>query len=73
MAPMVVDEISYSLSQFVTHSINEAIHEVLLWDMAADLFEGAFGSSASLDEVIPADGGTAGAVAIFGKTWQVVH
>jgi hypothetical protein len=70
---MVVDEVSYSLSQFVAHSIDEATREVLSWDVAADLFEGAFGPSTSFDEVVPADGGTAGAVAIFGETWQVVH
>jgi hypothetical protein len=70
---MVVDEVSYSLSQFVPHSIDEAIHEVLSWDVAANSFEGAFGPSTSLDEIVPADGGMAGAVAIFGKTWQVVH
>jgi hypothetical protein len=70
---MIVDEVSYSFSQFVAHRIDEAIREVLSWDVAANLFEGAFGPSASLDEVVPADGGKAGAVAIFGETWQVVH
>ncbi len=37
---MVVDEVSYSLSQFVAHSIDKAIHEVLSWDVAANSFEG---------------------------------
>jgi hypothetical protein len=68
-----VDEVSYSLSQFVAHSIDEAICEFLLWDVAANSFEGALGPSAFLDEVVPADGRTAGALVIFGKTWQVIH
>ncbi len=41
--------------------------------MAANALYGAFGPAASLENVVPADCGMAGAVAIFGESWQVVY
>jgi hypothetical protein len=66
---MVVDYVSYSLSQFVANCLGEAICEFLAWNMAANALLREFGPAASLEDVVPADCGTAGAVAVFGESW----
>ncbi len=73
MASMVVHQVHYPFPQFVADCVGESVRDLLPWDMSTDSFEGALRPAAYFEDVVPADRGSAGAVAIFLETRHVVY
>ncbi len=73
MASMVGHQVHYPFSQLVADCVGKSVRDLLPWDMSSNSFEGAFCPAASFEDVVPADRGSAGAVAIFLETRHVVY
>ncbi len=73
MASMIVHQVHYPFPQFAADCVGESVRDLLPWDMSTDSFEGALHPATSFEDVVPADRGSAGAVAIFLETRHVVY